>query len=82
MRTRPGEVWLADLGIAEKTRPILIVSREDTDQLPTSKVWLPFLSLAFSVVSAKSPVKCWLRSKRRFDLLSISKGNERPGQRG
>src|ERR1700737_471683 len=81
MRTKPGEVWLADLGIAEKTRPILIVSREDIDppralviqvplttknrfsryevdlgnlrfcvrlQLPTSRVWLPFLSLAFS----------------------------------
>ena len=31
MRTKPGEVWLADLGIAEKTRPILIVSREDID---------------------------------------------------
>src|SRR5260370_38758213 len=29
MRTKPGEVWLADLGIAGKTRPILIVSRED-----------------------------------------------------
>ena len=31
MRTKPGEVWLADLGIAGKTRPILIVSREDSD---------------------------------------------------
>jgi hypothetical protein len=30
-RTKPGEVWLADLGIAEKTRPILVVSREDSD---------------------------------------------------
>lgn len=31
MRTRPGEIWLADLGIAAKTRPVLIVSREDND---------------------------------------------------
>ena len=31
MRTKPGEVWLADLGIAGKTRPTLIVSREDGD---------------------------------------------------
>jgi mRNA interferase MazF len=31
MRTRPGEVWLADLGLAAKTRPVLIVSREDED---------------------------------------------------
>ena len=31
MRTKPGEVWLADLGLAAKTRPVLIVSREDED---------------------------------------------------
>jgi hypothetical protein len=29
MRNKPGEVWFADLGIAEKTRPILIVSRKE-----------------------------------------------------
>lgn len=29
MRTEPGEVWLADLGLAAKTRPVLIVSRRD-----------------------------------------------------
>lgn len=29
MKIKPGEVWLADLGMAAKTRPILIVSRED-----------------------------------------------------
>jgi mRNA interferase MazF len=31
MRTEPGEVWLADLGLAAKTRPVLIVSRADRD---------------------------------------------------
>lgn len=31
MRTEPGEVWLADLGLAAKTRPVLIVSRSDND---------------------------------------------------
>ena len=31
MRTEPGEVWLADLGLAAKTRPVLIVSRADDD---------------------------------------------------
>ncbi len=29
MKTKPGEVWLADLGIAGKVRPVVIVSRED-----------------------------------------------------
>ena len=31
MRTEPGEVWLADLGLAAKRRPVLIVSRADED---------------------------------------------------
>lgn len=31
MSPRPGEVWLADLGLAAKTRPAVIVSRHDPD---------------------------------------------------
>jgi len=31
MNPRPGEVWLADLGFAAKTRPVVIVSRFDPD---------------------------------------------------
>jgi mRNA interferase MazF len=31
MNPQPGEVWLADLGLAAKTRPIVIVSRYDPD---------------------------------------------------
>lgn len=27
----PGEVWLADLGLAAKTRPVVIVSRRDPE---------------------------------------------------
>jgi mRNA interferase MazF len=29
MSPQPGEVWLADLGLAAKTRPVVIVSRWD-----------------------------------------------------
>src|SRR5271165_2500725 len=29
MSPQPGEVWLADLGLAAKTRPVVIVSRHD-----------------------------------------------------
>ena len=29
MSPHPGEVWLADLGLAAKTRPVVIVSRHD-----------------------------------------------------
>jgi hypothetical protein len=28
---QPGEVWLADLGLAAKTRPVIVVSRFDPD---------------------------------------------------
>jgi len=31
MSPHPGEVWLADLGLAAKTRPVVIVSRHDPD---------------------------------------------------
>jgi mRNA interferase MazF len=31
MAAKPGEVWLADLGLAAKTRPVVILYREDAD---------------------------------------------------
>lgn len=31
MNPRPGDVWLADLGLTAKTRPVIIVSRADPD---------------------------------------------------
>jgi len=31
MNAQPGEIWLADLGLAAKTRPVVIVSRQDPD---------------------------------------------------
>jgi mRNA interferase MazF len=31
MNPQPGEAWLADLGLAAKTRPVVIVSRYDPD---------------------------------------------------
>jgi len=31
MNPQPGEVWLADLGLAAKTRPVVIISRFDPD---------------------------------------------------
>lgn len=31
MPPHPGEVWMADLGLAAKTRPVVIVSRDDAD---------------------------------------------------
>jgi hypothetical protein len=31
MNPQPGEVWLVDLGLAAKTRPVVVVSRFDPD---------------------------------------------------
>jgi mRNA interferase MazF len=31
MNPQPGEIWLADLGLAAKARPVIIVSRYDPD---------------------------------------------------
>ncbi len=31
MNPQPGEIWLVDLGLAAKTRPVVVVSRYDPD---------------------------------------------------
>jgi mRNA interferase MazF len=31
MNPQPGDVWLADLGLAAKVRPVIIISRFDSD---------------------------------------------------
>jgi mRNA interferase MazF len=41
MRAKPGEIWLADLGLAAKTRPVLIVSREDADPPRVLLLYVP-----------------------------------------
>lgn len=42
MDPKTGEVWLADLGIAGKTRPVVIVSRNDPDPPRVLFVIVPF----------------------------------------
>lgn len=44
MKARPGEVWLADLGLAAKTRPVVIVSRYDADPPRALVVYVPLTS--------------------------------------
>jgi mRNA interferase MazF len=41
MSPRPGEVWLADLGLAAKTRPVVIVSRHDPDAPRALTIYVP-----------------------------------------
>jgi mRNA interferase MazF len=41
MHPRPGDVWLADLGIAGKTRPVVIVSRHDPASPRVLCIYIP-----------------------------------------
>lgn len=41
MKAKPGEIWLADLGFAAKLRPVLIVSRYDTEAPRALIVYVP-----------------------------------------
>src|SRR5881396_1732407 len=41
MSAHPGEVWLADLGLAAKTRPVVIVSRHDPDPPRALVLYVP-----------------------------------------
>ena len=44
MHPHPGEVWLADLGLAAKTRPVVIVSRHDEDPPRVLVTYVPLTS--------------------------------------
>src|SRR4051794_16031721 len=41
MVPRPGDVWLADLGLAAKTRPVMIVSRYDENPPRSVIIYVP-----------------------------------------
>jgi mRNA interferase MazF len=41
MNPQPGEIWLADLGLAAKTRPVVIVSRRDPDPPRSAVLYVP-----------------------------------------
>ena len=41
MNPEPGDVWLADLGLAAKTRPVVIVSRSDPDPPRNLIIYVP-----------------------------------------
>ncbi len=41
MNPQPGEIWLADLGLAAKTRPVVIVSRQDPNPPRSLILYVP-----------------------------------------
>lgn len=59
MIPQPGEVWLADLGLAAKTRPVIIVSRFDPNAPRGLILYVPLTtqnrSSRYEVVLPKLP---------------------------
>lgn len=57
MSPHPGEVWLADLGLAAKTRPVVVVSRFDPDAPRALIIYVPLTTpnrgTPYEVVLAK-----------------------------
>ena len=41
MNPQPGEIWLADLGLAAKTRPVIIVCRQDPNPPRSLVLYVP-----------------------------------------
>lgn len=41
MAAKPGEVWLADLGLAAKSRPVVILSRDDPQAPRALVIYVP-----------------------------------------
>ena len=41
MNPYPGEIWLADLGLTARTRPVLVVSRYDPDPPRNLIIYIP-----------------------------------------
>jgi mRNA interferase MazF len=57
--TQPGEVWLADLGLAAKTRPVVIVSSHDPEAPRALALYAPLTTQsrlsAYEVVLRRLP---------------------------
>ena len=57
MNPQPGEIWLADLGLAAKTRPVVVVSRYDANPPRAMITYVPlttqYRQSAYEVVLPK-----------------------------
>lgn len=67
MNPRPGEVWLADLGLAAKLRPVVIVSRDDPDPPRALIIYVPL-----TTQSRQSRYEVVLPKQRFLDSDSVA----------
>lgn len=63
MNLKPGEVWLVDLGLAAKTRPVIIVSRYDPTPSRALVLYVPVTTQnRASAYEVELPILPFLRS--------------------
>jgi mRNA interferase MazF len=74
MAAKPGEVWLADLGLAAKTRPVVILSRDNPNAPRALVTYIPL-----TTQNRGSPYEIDLGNERskaispRFHVFGIPK---------
>jgi mRNA-degrading endonuclease toxin of MazEF toxin-antitoxin module len=74
MKPKPGEVWLVDLGLAAKTRPVVIVSRYDPTP-PRALVLYPVELQLNRLLAVDSQLECdrlLLKSDRSLSEINLS----------
>ncbi|MGK7875703.1 MAG: type II toxin-antitoxin system PemK/MazF family toxin [Xenococcaceae cyanobacterium] len=67
MNPKPGEVWLADLGLAAKMRPVVIVSRDDPNPPRALVIYVPL-----TTQNRNSPYEVVLPKLRFLDRDSVA----------
>ena len=67
MNPKPGEVWLADLGLVAKMRPVVIVSRDDPNPPRALVIYVPL-----TTQNRNSPYEVVLPKLRFLDRDSVA----------
>lgn len=72
MNPEPGDVWLADLGLAAKARPVVVVSRKDPDPPRSLVTYVPLTTQSRgSQYEVKLPKLHFLREESFANVQGI-----------
>lgn len=72
MNPKPGEVWLVDLGLAAKTRPVVIVSRYDPNPPRALILYVPVTTQnRGSAYEVELPVLSFLRQGSAVNVQGL-----------
>lgn len=80
MSPSPGEVWLADLGMAAKTRPVFVVSRFDVDAPRALAIYVPLTNQnRGSRYEVQLPRLSFLRKRQSPTFKELARGASEKG---